>query len=278
MAHKNLVGGTAYDTKGGRCRVSGTNYSIKKGRTLVGGTGYDVAFGTPISSLSVGSPLWIDVNGVSTEFIIVHQGNPNTSIYDASCNGTWVLMKDIYVKKATYERNDRDNSVTSYLKGEFYDLLDSKTKAVIKTVKVPYWYYDRIANSSGGYDYTNYAFKSGSSGYSANVFYLSADEVWDANLTNVGVNLNDVTLDYFKGVTTDSEKLCAFYAGTKTSWVVRRAFGSTSVSIVSNRYAGQNTMRVGSQNNSSLVPYGVRPCMILDPSAAVDPTTMELLA
>lgn len=44
MAHKNLVGGTAYDTKGGKCKAGGTGYSIKKGRTLVGGTGYDISF------------------------------------------------------------------------------------------------------------------------------------------------------------------------------------------------------------------------------------------
>lgn len=49
MAHKTLIGGTAYDTKGGRALVGGTVYEIKKGRTLVGGTGYDVGFkGDPI--------------------------------------------------------------------------------------------------------------------------------------------------------------------------------------------------------------------------------------
>ena len=44
MAHKNLVGGTSYDTKSGRTLVNGTGYSIKKGRTLVDGTGYDISF------------------------------------------------------------------------------------------------------------------------------------------------------------------------------------------------------------------------------------------
>ena len=44
MAHKVLIGGTAYDTKGGRCLVNGTGYSIKKGRTLINGTGYDISF------------------------------------------------------------------------------------------------------------------------------------------------------------------------------------------------------------------------------------------
>ena len=45
MAHKNLIGGTVYDTKGGRCLVDGTGYDIKNGRTLVDGTGYDIKFG-----------------------------------------------------------------------------------------------------------------------------------------------------------------------------------------------------------------------------------------
>ena len=44
MSHRTLVGGTAYEVKGGECLVGGTAYSIKKGRTLVGGTGYDVDF------------------------------------------------------------------------------------------------------------------------------------------------------------------------------------------------------------------------------------------
>lgn len=44
MAHKCLVGGTAYDIVGGKCLVGGTAYSITGGKTLVGGTGYDISF------------------------------------------------------------------------------------------------------------------------------------------------------------------------------------------------------------------------------------------
>lgn len=47
MAHKTLVGGTAYEITGGKDLVSGTAYSKKKGRTLVGGTGYDINFKKP---------------------------------------------------------------------------------------------------------------------------------------------------------------------------------------------------------------------------------------
>ena len=44
MAHKTLIGGTAYDITGGRTLIGGTAYSITKGRTLIGGTGYDIKF------------------------------------------------------------------------------------------------------------------------------------------------------------------------------------------------------------------------------------------
>lgn len=44
MAHKCLVGGTAYDITKGRTLIGGTGYDITKGKTLVGGTGYDINF------------------------------------------------------------------------------------------------------------------------------------------------------------------------------------------------------------------------------------------
>lgn len=44
MAHKTLIGGTAYDLTGGGCLIGGTGYNITGGRTLVGGTGYDISF------------------------------------------------------------------------------------------------------------------------------------------------------------------------------------------------------------------------------------------
>lgn len=44
MAHKTLIGGTAYEIKGGKTLVGGTAYEIKGGKTLVGGTAYDISF------------------------------------------------------------------------------------------------------------------------------------------------------------------------------------------------------------------------------------------
>lgn len=44
MAHKTLIGGTAYKISGGKTLVNGTAYSIYKGKTLVGGTAYEIGF------------------------------------------------------------------------------------------------------------------------------------------------------------------------------------------------------------------------------------------
>lgn len=71
MAHKTLIGGTAYEIKGGRTLVNGTGYDIKAGKTLVGGTAYDVSFGEPvtvnISRLTGTADVnksYVEVNGV----------------------------------------------------------------------------------------------------------------------------------------------------------------------------------------------------------------------
>ena len=49
MAHRNMVGGTAYDTTGGRTLVDGTVYGIQKGKTMVDGTVREIAFSSPVT-------------------------------------------------------------------------------------------------------------------------------------------------------------------------------------------------------------------------------------
>lgn len=44
MAHKTLIGGTAYEIGGGKDLIGGTVYAKDHGKTLVGGTVYEVGF------------------------------------------------------------------------------------------------------------------------------------------------------------------------------------------------------------------------------------------
>ena len=57
-----------------------------------------------LGSKAVGSIVKLKVGGAAKEFIVVHQGKPS-SIYDESCKGTWLLMKDIYENRKWHSSN-----------------------------------------------------------------------------------------------------------------------------------------------------------------------------
>ena len=91
-----------------------------------------------LGSKGIGSIVKINVNGTAKDFIIVHQGKPS-SVYDDSCNGTWLLMKDIYEKRQWNRTNTNDyagSTTHSYLNDNFYNLIDSEIRAAIKQVKM----------------------------------------------------------------------------------------------------------------------------------------------
>ena len=46
--------------------------------------------GTPVAVFALGNTPYLNVGGVRKEFLVVHQGLPS-SLYDASCDGTWLL-------------------------------------------------------------------------------------------------------------------------------------------------------------------------------------------
>ena len=76
MGHKTLIGGTAYDIKGGKTLINGTAYDIKKGVTLIGGTGYNISFraeplevyASPKKALSNGLSFTLQKNTSFTSF------------------------------------------------------------------------------------------------------------------------------------------------------------------------------------------------------------------
>lgn len=136
--HKVLINGTGYETKSGRVLIAGTGYDIKKGRTLIGATGYDIKFGTPVGELPAGTIVYMNVDGVRTPYIVVHQGNPDTSAYGASCNGTWVLMKDIYTLTRWQNRqNTRYDEEYSCLVRQLAQTFPSKLETVIQNNLIP---------------------------------------------------------------------------------------------------------------------------------------------
>lgn len=190
MAHKTLINGTSYDIKSGRTLIGGTGYDIKKGRTLIGGTGYDISFDTPVGELPVGTSVYMNVGGVRKEFIIVQQGNPDTTKYDASCDGTWVTQKQfvhIGIWDVRYNKYE-DSTIHSYLNSTYLTSLDENIQQLIKQVKIPYLQNGTLADST---------LSIGENGLSTKVFALSKKEVGTTLGDNRYIPDDGTKLDYF---------------------------------------------------------------------------------
>lgn len=196
---------------------------------------------TRLGDMAVGSTVKIKVNGTVKDFIIVHQGKPS-SIYDDSCDGTWVLLKDVYTTRTFGSRNNsyKDSSIHSYLNSTFYDLIDSDIRAVIKQVKIPYWY----GTGRDG------SLATGSNGLSTKVFLLSCYEIGARN--GYGIPNDGAELDYFK-----SGDRVAYGSGGATTWWQRSPQTGNTYNVWFVNSAGSSNVNNYGDSN------GVRPAFVL---------------
>ena len=88
-----------------------------------------------LSSLNVGDTVSLNVGGVATDFLLVHKGNPSSSIYDSSCDGAWLTTKDLYTYMEFMTGDaGQDFSVSivkTYLNDTFLNLLDEPIRNAI---------------------------------------------------------------------------------------------------------------------------------------------------
>lgn len=218
-SNRVLVDAKGYDAKSGTVLINGMVYHLKKGRGLLNGMGYDIPFnsGTPISELPVENTVKIAVNGTLRDFLIVHQGLPS-SMYDNSCNGTWLLMKDAYEIRTWAESNInsyKESTIHSYLNSTFLGLFESSIQDKIKQAKIPY------VNGYG-----NSPISSGANGLSAKIFLLSGYEVGWTISYNSYFPVDGDKLSYFEsGADTSAlNKRIAYLNGTACEWWLRSPY------------------------------------------------------
>ena len=208
-----------------------------------------------LGTKAVGSVLKLNLNGSPKNFIVVHQGKPS-SLYDDSCDGTWVLMQDIYNTRE-WDNNDnnyRNSTLQSWLNNTFVDLFDLNIRDAIKTVKIPY------VNGTGGSAVT-----SGANGLSCKIFLLSGYELGWTTGDNPYFPVDGAKLDYFTAGTGSAanNKRIAKYNGSATGWWTRSPnTGNSSDALYVYSVGGYD----GSWCNNT---YGVRPAFVLPSTLSV---------
>ena len=203
-----------------------------------------------LSSKAIGSTIKLKVNGSAKDFIVVHQGKPS-SVYDDSCNGTWLLMKDIYENRQWHSSNTNDyanSTIHSYLNSTFLNLFESNIKKAIKQVKLPY------RKGSG----TSTTVTSGSNGLPAKIFLLSATET-SFNFSSYMPSGEGAELAYFKGCADNSadSKRVAYLNGSAAYWWLRSPYCHFFY------YALCVDSHGDWRSSNCSLSYGIRPALIL---------------
>lgn len=148
-----------------------------------------------LSAVPVGTVVKLKEGGSLVNFIVVHQGLPS-EIYDASCNGTWVLRQDILenIQWADHKEDNSTDYFGSYLPSRVDSIvstLDAGVQKLIRSVKVPW--------------YNGYVLSTGNNALSCRGIILSRTEY---GILEDGGTVDGAKLDYFNSYTADSDNHC----------------------------------------------------------------------
>lgn len=206
-----------------------------------------------LGSVAVGSIVKLNESGSPVEYLVVQQGKPG-SMYDDSCDGTWLLRKDIAEKRAWNSLNNNileGSSLQSYLNSSWPSRYDADIQNAIKQVKVPY----RQGGGAHGTDQT------GSNGLSCKVFLLSGYEV-GFTTSDIGyIPTDGAKLSYFLDGTGSSarQKRVASLAGFGDStWWLRSPYDNNTTDVIYINSTGSDA-----HMDANFVNIGVRPAMVL---------------
>lgn len=213
-----------------------------------------------LGSLAVGSIVKLNVDGVATNFIVVHQGLPS-SVYDSSCNGTWLMA----VKCPNYQDywSTSNNSYASSIPHSWFNTtylasFDIDIQKAIKSVKIPY------TNGAGNVG----SVATGANGLSAKIFLPSLAEL---DLTNTGANVEGATLAYFEGAA-NSKRVAGAGSYTAINYFTRTPSNANNT----NAYAISTTGSASSINIVSKNKRYFRPTLIMPYNLTVDDSGMVI--
>lgn len=224
-----------------------------------------------LSDCAIGDIVKLNVKGAAADFIVVHKGRPSTK-YSTSCDGVWLLMKDVYVDEnhdlfqdsGTREGKfqfmekggvfDYENSLFAESNGicdDIMDDLDLDIQQSLIRARIPYWKGDGVDGS------LKYSSATGKYSY---VFLLSYNEINGG--THSGNPGDGAVLSYFAAG--DNASRIAYYNGQPIEWITRSPEVGEQQWVYTVQKDGSVENNGYTGTSSSYVPAsGIRPAMIL---------------
>ena len=236
-------------------------YPVRDGYTINAGdvvnVDCEVISGMTFGDLNVGSIVQISEDGTLVDYLVVHHGKPS-SIYDDSCDGTWLLRKDC-IENRVWDSGKvnkyAESEIHSWLNSTMFGKYNSNIQTSIKQVKIPYC----VGNSSS-------TVNSGTTGLSCSVFLLGGYEIgWTTSISSIsGLPVDGSVLSYFQGTSFVDSKRIAYMDGVKKFWYLRSPKTNNATSAFSITSAG------GDSSFNVDAEFAIRPCIIVDSSAYAD--------
>ena len=216
--------------------------------------------------LPVGSVVKLMEGGTAVEYLVVNQGIPsNSNLYDASCDGTWLLRKDIHRNRLWNSSNVNryeTSTINTWLNGYFFNTLGSVEQAAIKQVKIPY-------RKNGGFGGTD---QSGANGLLCKIFLLGGYEVGLTTSDSSDFPVDGAKLSYFEsgnGASANGKRI-VYLNGSAAYWWLRSQIIINYAAVWLINPSGLQGS--GGASNS----HGICPALILPSNAVFDETTMLL--
>lgn len=207
-----------------------------------------------LGSKPVGSIVKLKENGVPIDYLVVHQGLPS-SLYDVSCDGTWLLRKDAAEKcqwnSGQYNRY-ASSSVHIDLNNTYIYRFDAVIRAAIKQVKIPYGFGD---GTTGG--------ASGVNGLSCQLFLLAACETGCRK--NSALPADGDCLAFFLGTGVQDMRRICYLNGTAVIWWVRTPAIEKMKTFLVETNGGYGENKYCDRRDG-----GLRPALILPSTIYVD--------
>lgn len=243
---------------------------ISKGYIGVGGKAklfYDTVL---LGELPVGKYIMIYESDKGWQvWKIVHQGNPNTSIYDSSCTGTWLMRAATIAGSVQWENSNVSNpydknSLARRIVENKYARLSKLVQSYVRSANIPI------------YDFSKKTIRT----YTAKTFVPDAHEVFPAPKNIVSGSKAGALLDYFKPnknalrIAYDDDVDASTGVGVNRPWWTRThsTKGWTyhyNCAVAAN--GSQYDRRVYNQNET----VTIRPFMICDPNAIIERRDMR---